>query len=68
LTEKSGPHVTNNERLILILVDPVDDEEVEEIVHKLILQTSDNAIFIVFIPTIKLVPIALLYQIKLSDV
>ena len=26
------------------LVDPVDDEDVEEIVHELILQTSDNAI------------------------
>jgi hypothetical protein len=28
----------------LILVDPVEDEDVEEFVHGLILQTSDNAI------------------------
>jgi hypothetical protein len=35
----SGPYATNNEHGDqLILVDPVDDEEVEEIVHKLILQ------------------------------
>ena len=33
---------TNNDQLIL--VDPVDDEDVEELVHGLILQTSDNAI------------------------
>ncbi len=33
---------TNYTQLILILVDPVDDEDVEEIVHELILQTSDN--------------------------
>ncbi len=33
---------TNNEQLIWFLVDPVDDEDVEEIVHELILQTSDN--------------------------
>ncbi len=46
LTWKSGfgPYATNNEQLILVLVDPIDDEEVEEIVHELILQTSDNAI------------------------
>jgi hypothetical protein len=29
-------------RQVLILVDPVDDEDVEEIFHELILQTSDN--------------------------
>jgi hypothetical protein len=34
----SGLYATNNEQLILILVDLVDDEEVEEIVHELILQ------------------------------
>jgi hypothetical protein len=47
LTEKSGfcPYATNNELLILILVDPVDDEDVEEIrVLKLGLPPTDNAI------------------------
>jgi hypothetical protein len=41
--KKSGlcSYATNDE---LILVDPVDEEEVEEIVHELILQTTDNAI------------------------
>jgi hypothetical protein len=33
-------YATNDE---LILVDPVEDEDVEEFVHGLILQTSDNA-------------------------
>jgi hypothetical protein len=40
LVEKfgSGPYATNNEQLILILGDLVDDEDIEEIVHELILQ------------------------------
>jgi hypothetical protein len=44
LTEKSGSVRLNEHehKLILVLVDPVDDEDVEEIVHELILQTSDN--------------------------
>jgi hypothetical protein len=43
LTEKTGRSVSTKRRTIdqLILVDPVDDEE--EIVHELILQTTDNA-------------------------
>ena len=44
-TKKSGlvrTQRTNNDQLIL--VDPVEDEDVEEFVHGLILQTSDNAI------------------------
>jgi hypothetical protein len=53
LTEKSGyvrlnEHEHNKlilvlcERLDRLLVDSVDDEDVEEIFHELILQTSDN--------------------------
>ncbi len=37
-------YATNDTQLILILADLVDDEDVEEIVHELILQTSDNVI------------------------
>jgi hypothetical protein len=46
LTQKKSGFVrtqrTNSDQLIL--VDPVDDEELKRFVHRLILQTSDDAI------------------------
>ncbi len=45
LTEKFGSVRLNEQRTTdpgSWLIDPVDDEDVEEIVHELILQTSDN--------------------------
>jgi hypothetical protein len=46
LTQKNPGRSVRNElnNDQLILVDPVEDEDVEEFVHGLILQTSDDAI------------------------
>jgi len=44
-TKNPGRSVRNELTMTkLILVDPVDDEDVEDFVHGLILQTSDNVI------------------------
>ena len=46
LTQKNPGWSVRNERTMtkLILVDPVEDEELKRFVHGLILQTSDNSI------------------------
>ena len=44
LTQKKSGLVRTQRTEQLILVDPVEDEDVEEFVHGLILQTSYNAI------------------------
>ena len=44
-TKNPGWSVRNEQTMTkLILVDPVDDEELKRFVHRLILQTSDDAI------------------------